>query len=359
METSQKQKGARQEPAELERSQDEMSYESMKAQIKALMEPQSKMMSHSNIVLLSEEGKEKSLTFMHSSHGGVRKQQVREVHICPCSLTYMDRSFPKRVCSLETVIPKHPPKGTSTVTYLTPLESTAHVPVLQLTPNKYCEKVNEMETHLQEVASPGDSVVQKSIICGPVVHRKGKKWSERQLQTRQPSSHLLTELTRAICLQKVEDRHRKYSYIRKTRAGGNCLYHAFGFSHLEALLDDSKESQRFKAVSAKSEEDLVSQGFPELTTEDFHHTFMGLNERVETQTSVANLLVSFSDQSTLDHLVIYLQLLPSGDLQRNSKFLEHCIQGGRTIRELCQQEVEPTPKGGGHILILALASPAG
>ena len=81
-------------------SQDEMSYESMKAQIKALMEPQSKMMSHSNIVFLSEEGKEKSLTFMHFSHGGVRKQQVREVHICPHSLTYMDRSFPKRVCSL-------------------------------------------------------------------------------------------------------------------------------------------------------------------------------------------------------------------------------------------------------------------
>ena len=87
---------------------------------------------------------------------------------------------------------------------------------------------------------------------------------------------------------------------------------------MEALLDDSKESQRFKAVSAKSEEDLLSQGFPELTTEDFHHTFMDLNERVEKQTSVANLLVSFSDQSTLDHLVIYLRLLSSGDLQWNS-----------------------------------------
>lgn len=128
---------------------------------------------------------------------------------------------------------------------------------------------------------------------------------------------------------------------------------------MEALLDDSKESQRFKAVSAKSEEDLLSQGFPELTTEDFHHTFMDLNERVEKQTSVANLLVSFSDQSTLDHLVIYLRLLPSGDLQWNSKFLEHCIEGGQTIRELCQQEVELTCKGGSHILILALVSPAG
>lgn len=75
-----------------------------------------------------------------------------------------------------------------------------------------------------------------------------------------------------ICQQKVKDCHRKYSYIRKKRAGGNCFYHAFGFSHLKGLLDDSKESQQFKAVSAKSKEDLVSQGFTEFTIEDFHNT---------------------------------------------------------------------------------------
>lgn len=69
-----------------------------------------------------------------------------------------------------------------------------------------------------------------------------------------------------------QDLHKKYSYIRKTRPDGNCFYRAFGFSHLEALLDDSKELQRFKAVSAKSKEDLVSQGFTEFTIEDFHNT---------------------------------------------------------------------------------------
>lgn len=41
-----------------------------------------------------------------------------------------------------------------------------------------------------------------------------------------------------------QDLHKKYSYIRKTRPDGNCFYRAFGFSHLEALLDDSKELQR-------------------------------------------------------------------------------------------------------------------
>ncbi|XP_005864499.1 PREDICTED: ubiquitin thioesterase OTUB1 [Myotis brandtii] len=158
-----------------------------------------------------------------------------------------------------------------------------------------------------------------------------------------------------IYQQKIKDLHKKYSYIRKTRPDGNCFYRAFGFSHLEALLDDSKELQRFKAVSAKSKEDLVSQGFTEFTIEDFHNTFMDLIEQVEKQTSVADLLASFHDQSTSDYLVVYLRLLTSGYLQRESKFFEHFIEGGRTVKEFCQQEVEPMCKESDHIHIIALA----
>ncbi|CAK7322353.1 Ubiquitin thioesterase OTUB1 [Vulpes lagopus] len=158
-----------------------------------------------------------------------------------------------------------------------------------------------------------------------------------------------------IYQQKIKDLHNKYSYIHKTRPDGNCFYRAFGFSHLEALLDDSKELQRFKAVSAKSKEDLVSQGFTEFTIEDFHNTFMDLIEQVEKQTSVADLLASFNDQSTSDYLVVYLRLLTSGYLQRESKFFEHFIEGGRTVKEFCQQEVEPMCKESDHIHIIPLA----
>lgn len=42
----------------------------------------------------------------------------------------------------------------------------------------------------------------------------------------------------------LQDLHKKYSYIRKTRPDGNCFYRAFGFSHLESLLDDGKELQK-------------------------------------------------------------------------------------------------------------------
>ncbi|XP_069036368.1 ubiquitin thioesterase OTUB1-like [Lepisosteus oculatus] len=154
---------------------------------------------------------------------------------------------------------------------------------------------------------------------------------------------------------KIKDLHKKYSYIRKTRPDGNCFYRAFGFSHLESLLDDGKELQRFKAVAAKSKLDLVSQGFTEFTIEDFHNTLMDLIELVEKQGSLAELLTAFNDQSTSDYLVVYLRLLTSGFLQREGTFFQHFIEGGRSVKEFCQQEVEPMSKESDHIHIIALA----
>ncbi|CAO2584517.1 Ubiquitin thioesterase OTUB1 [Lemmus lemmus] len=159
----------------------------------------------------------------------------------------------------------------------------------------------------------------------------------------------------------LQDLHKKYSYIRKTRPDGNCFYRAFGFSHLEALLDDSKELQRFKAVSAKSKEDLVSQGFTEFTIEDFHNTVsLAVSGWASREGGLSSLIfphlnASFNDQSTSDYLVVYLRLLTSGYLQRESKFFEHFIEGGRTVKEFCQQEVEPMCKESDHIHIIALA----
>lgn len=46
------------------------------------------------------------------------------------------------------------------------------------------------------------------------------------------------------CPSLPQDLLQKYSYIRKTRPDGNCFYRAFGFAHLEALLEDGQELQR-------------------------------------------------------------------------------------------------------------------
>ncbi|KAM8898441.1 ubiquitin thioesterase OTUB1-like [Spinachia spinachia] len=159
----------------------------------------------------------------------------------------------------------------------------------------------------------------------------------------------------AVYQLKIKDLHKKYSYIRKTRPDGNCFYRAFGFAHLESLLDDSKELQKFKAVATKSKMDLVNEGFTEFTIEDFHNTFMDLIELCEKQPSLRELLNSFNDQNVSDYVVVYLRLLTSGYLQREYGFFQHFIEGGRSVKEFCQQEVEPMSKESDHIHIIALA----
>ncbi|XP_048850945.1 ubiquitin thioesterase OTUB1a isoform X1 [Brienomyrus brachyistius] len=196
---------------------------------------------------------------------------------------------------------------------------------------------------------------------------------------RQPLSVLEEEYTLddTVYQQKIQDLHRKYSYIRKTRPDGNCFYRAFGFSHLESLLDDAKELQRlntrwffsclsrmvsqtadrreFKVAAAESKRELVSQGFTEFTIEDFHNALMDLIEQCEKQPCLEELLAPFNEPGISDYLVVYLRLLTSGYLQREHAFFQHFIEGGRSVKEFCQQEVEPMSKESDHIHVIALA----
>uniref|UniRef100_S4RNK6 Ubiquitin thioesterase n=1 Tax=Petromyzon marinus TaxID=7757 RepID=S4RNK6_PETMA len=163
-----------------------------------------------------------------------------------------------------------------------------------------------------------------------------------------------------IYQKKIKDLCNKYSHIRMTRRDGNCFYRAFGFAHLEALMDNPKDLQnRFKTVAAKSKDELVSLGFPEFTIEDFHSTFLDIIEMVEKQASLEDVRGSFNEQSTSDYVVVYLRLLTSGYLQKESIFFEHFVEGGRTVKEFCSQEVEPMAKESDHIHIIALAQALG
>ena len=64
------------------------------------MEPQSKMMSHSNIVLLSERGKEKKPNFHALLTRRNQKAAGSGNARRPRSFTYTDSTFPKRAWSL-------------------------------------------------------------------------------------------------------------------------------------------------------------------------------------------------------------------------------------------------------------------
>jgi len=155
---------------------------------------------------------------------------------------------------------------------------------------------------------------------------------------------------------KVEDLQVKYTSMRRTRGDGNCFYRAFGFAHLERLLNDAEALKQFKTVVSGSKDDLIALGFPKFTLEDFHDTFMEVVEKVESACGLKELENIFNDSGYSDYLVVYLRLLVSGHLQKEADFFMNFVDGGRSVKEFCSQEVEPMGKEADHIHIIALTA---
>ena len=155
---------------------------------------------------------------------------------------------------------------------------------------------------------------------------------------------------------KVEDLCSKYKSMRRTRGDGNCFYRAFGFAHLERLLNDAAAMKQFKALVADSKDKLIEQGFPKFTLEDFHDTFMEVLEKVESGCGLTELEGIFNDAGYSDYLVVYLRILVSGHLQKEADFFMNFIDGGRSVKEFCSQEVEPMGREADHIHIIALTA---
>lgn len=113
---------------------------------------------------------------------------------------------------------------------------------------------------------------------------------------------------------------------------------------------------RFQDIANKSKDELINLGFPQFTIEDFHETFMGVVNKLNGQCTLTELLESFNDQGLSDYLVVYLRLIVSGFLQKEEEFYSNFIEGERTVKEFCNQEVEPMGKESDHIHIIALTS---
>jgi hypothetical protein len=53
--------------------------------------------------------------------------------------------------------------------------------------------------------------------------------------------------------------------------------------------------------------------------------------------SQMDLLKLFNEQGYSDYIVVYLRLITSGQLQRDSDFYQHFIEGDRSVADFCHQ----------------------
>ncbi|XP_022655073.1 ubiquitin thioesterase OTUB1-like [Varroa jacobsoni] len=157
-----------------------------------------------------------------------------------------------------------------------------------------------------------------------------------------------------IYQEKLRDLESRFGFIRKTRPDGNCFFRAFGFAYLESMLSDIDELRRFKDLLGKSKEELKALGFPDFTIDDFHDTFVDVLKRLEEKPTLDELHAVFNDRGLSEYMVVFLRLLTSGQLQKESDFFGAFIEGDHSLKDFCRQEVEPMYKESDHIHIIAL-----
>lgn len=162
-----------------------------------------------------------------------------------------------------------------------------------------------------------------------------------------------------IYQQKVEDLKTNYSFIRKTRPDGNCFYRAFIFSYFESLFNDEDEQKRFSEICKETRRGIEEVlGFPDFTIDEFYEYFRDittgiLEKRITTATELLNEL---DQPAVYDNIVVYLRLMTSYYLQKESDFFTNFIEGSGSIGDFCKREVEPMYKESDHIHIIALSS---
>lgn len=81
---------------------------------------------------------------------------------------------------------------------------------------------------------------------------------------------------------------------------------------------------------------------------------MDVLRKISSGITSEQLVGVFDDPGISDYLVVYMRLITSGHLQKESEFFANFIEGDRTVSEFCKQEVEPMYKESDHIHIIAL-----
>ena len=172
---------------------------------------------------------------------------------------------------------------------------------------------------------------------------------------------LLCSLSQIFAFISFQDLKNSYEFMRKSRPDGNCFFRAFGFSLFNSLLHDSAELDRMFNVANQVLKDLRSLGFT-FTVEDFHEAFVSVLQDIKDGkvTNVDELLDQvFNDRSKSDYLVVFLRLVTSSHLQKNSDFFAAFIEDGLSVKEFCSSEVEPMFKESDHIHVIAITSATG
>jgi len=159
-----------------------------------------------------------------------------------------------------------------------------------------------------------------------------------------------------IYRNKIDELHKSFNFIRKTRGDGNCFFRAFGFAYLENIIGKRDQIEKLKHVVNKCVADLATLGYYSFTVDDFKDVFVDVLDKLDENMTTEGLVSIFCDSGLSDYIVVFLRLMVSCYLQMNSEFFLSFIEDYASIKDFCNHEVEPMYKESDHIHIIALTN---
>ena len=88
-----------------------------------------------------------------------------------------------------------------------------------------------------------------------------------------------------VFLKNATQLQKNHKALRRTRPDGNCMYRAVAYGQFERMLHDPEEAKRFKKCVEEAKEEMIKQGFPVFTMEDFYDNFV---DQIDSVTSVSD-----------------------------------------------------------------------
>lgn len=195
------------------------------------------------------------------------------------------------------------------------------------------------EAIMNQMSEIRDEIASEQALIGPV----------------EESIVLLGEYEDDIFVKKIKHLSAQFPRFRRTRGDGNCFFRAFGFALFEALCANKEELARITAVVEGSLEKLVVIGYPEMTSEDFYEVFLEQFKAISADADVSAVFAAMNEDMTSNYIVTYLRMLTSGHMKMHEDDFAPFIEGGMSVVEFCNSEVDPMGVESGHLQIKALA----
>lgn len=157
--------------------------------------------------------------------------------------------------------------------------------------------------------------------------------------------------------QKALELSERYTHMRRIRGDGNCFYRAILVGELERCLKDPEELKRFSALTKSWRQKLLDLGLPELTTGDFCDAFDQLTDGMINGTILPEILFdNLNNDMVANYWVAFVRLMASGYLRENSALYSGFVEGGRSLEQYCQEEIEAMWRECDHLAIVALVN---